>query len=88
MKVKLPKGEVKRLVIFPKPKCTFCGEEIVEVPKDPIFWLYQLIRTRKMPEGKIWVHNRTDSEWCRLSKAIPTNQIELWNWNGDWKVKK
>lgn len=49
--------------------CMNCGEEVIEALKDPLFWLYELVRNRKRPSWRVLVHSKTDSEWCRTTKA-------------------
>lgn len=83
MKEKLPKGEKRNTVPSRAPTCAYCQEIIILVRKDPLYWLYQLIKTRKRPESKIWIHSVTDSEWCRLTKASPlSDNVSTISWEG------
>ena len=69
-------------------KCVFCGEEIMEVWKDPFYWLYEFARTRKRPEWKTWIHNYHDRNWCRITKATPLSSLlSPIDWKG-WNLAK
>ena len=59
--------------------CRFCGEEIIQMPKEPLHYLYELVKYRKKPDAYVWVHRHAGSIYCQTTKAEPENNEVIKN---------
>ena len=55
----------------PKIICRYCGKSLILLPISPIHFLWELIKTRQIPDVYFWVHRQSESPYCHTTTAEP-----------------
>ena len=54
--------------------CTYCRQEIIQLPISPVTFIYRLIKFRHIPDKYIWAHFRSESIYCQTTRAEPEGE--------------
>ncbi len=58
----------------PKIICRYCGKSLILLPISPIHFLWELIKTRQIPDVYFWVHRQSESPYCHTTTAEPEKE--------------
>jgi hypothetical protein len=59
-----------------KIMCKNCGKKVIQLPISPIRFLWELIKTRQLPDPYFWVHRQSESSFCHSTIAEPDIEVK------------